>query len=79
MKGKLKPLETLFSESHGRFVISFEEEKLEKVAELFEEFRVIGRVGGNELVFKSGDEELASINLEKAKELYNSLPALLGE
>ena len=79
MKGKLKPLETLFSESHGRFVISFEEEKLEKIAELFEEFRVIGRVGGNELVFKSGDEELASINLEKAKELYNSLPALLGE
>ncbi|RLF79129.1 phosphoribosylformylglycinamidine synthase subunit PurL [Thermococci archaeon] len=79
MKGKLKPLETLFSESHGRFVISLEEEKLEKVAELFEEFRVIGRVGGNELVFKSGDEELASINLEKAKELYNSLPALLGE
>ena len=79
MEGKLKPLETLFSESHGRFVISFEEEKLEKVAELFEEFRVIGRVGGNELVFKSGDEELASINLEKAKELYNSLPALLGE
>ncbi|USS40955.1 phosphoribosylformylglycinamidine synthase subunit PurL [Thermococcus aggregans] len=79
VEGKLKPLETLFSESHGRFVISFEEEKLEKVAELFEEFAVIGRVGGNELVFKSGDGELASINLEKAKELYNSLPALLGE
>lgn len=76
---KLKPVEVMFSESHGRFVISFEEEKLEKVAELFEEFTVIGRVGGNELVFKSGNEELASINLEKVKELYNSLPRLLGE
>ena len=76
---KLKPVEVMFSESHGRFVISFEEEKLEKVAELFEEFAVIGRVRGNKLIFKNRGEEITSINLEKAQELYNSLPRLLGE
>ncbi|EHR78940.1 phosphoribosylglycinamide synthetase [Thermococcus litoralis DSM 5473] len=75
---KLNPVEVMFSESHGRFIISFEEKDLEKVEALFDEFAVIGRVRGEKLVFRCGEEHI-SIDLEKVRELYNSLPKLLGE
>ncbi|MDK2782420.1 MAG: phosphoribosylformylglycinamidine synthase subunit PurL [Thermococcaceae archaeon] len=75
---KLNPIEIMFSESHGRFIISFEEKNLEKVKALFDEFAVIGKVGGTKFVFRCG-EELVSMELETAREIYNSLPTLLGE
>ncbi|WP_175060161.1 phosphoribosylformylglycinamidine synthase subunit PurL [Thermococcus sp. 2319x1] len=75
---KLNPIEVMFSESHGRFIISFEEKNLEKVKALFDEFAVIGRAGGKRLVFRCGEEHV-SIDLEKVRGLYNSLPKLLGE
>ncbi|ASJ10367.1 phosphoribosylformylglycinamidine synthase [Thermococcus sp. P6] len=76
-EGKMDPLEVLFSESHGRFLITFEEENLKEIGELFGEFAVIGRVGGKRLVFRNFEE--VSIDLKKAGELYESFPELLGE
>ena len=76
---ELRPVEVLFSESHARFVVSFEGESLEKLRELFDEFTVIGKVGGEELLFKDREKELARLSLGKAGEIYNSLPQLLGD
>jgi phosphoribosylformylglycinamidine synthase len=79
VEGKLSPLEVLFSESHGRFVVSFEKENLEKVEELFKEFAVIGEVTGRDITFTNGKEELIKLNLSKAQNIYNSLANVLGE
>lgn len=76
---KLSAIERLFSESQARFIISFDRENLEKVERLFDEFSVIGEVKGKEMVFKENEKELARISLEEAKEIFNSLPKLLGE
>jgi len=76
---ELSPVEVLFSETQGRFIVSFEEKNLEKVKDLFNEFAIIGKVTGKTLLFKHENKETASLNLESAKTLYNSLPALLGE
>ncbi|MDK2853317.1 MAG: phosphoribosylformylglycinamidine synthase subunit PurL, partial [Thermococcaceae archaeon] len=79
VEGKLSPLEVLFSESHGRFVVSFEKENFEKVEELFKEFAVIGEVTGRDITFTNGKEELIKLNLSKAQNIYNSLANVLGE
>ncbi|AIF68554.1 phosphoribosylformylglycinamidine synthase [Palaeococcus pacificus DY20341] len=76
---ELSPVEVLFSESQARFIVSFNKESLEKLRELFDEFAVIGEVKGEALLFKNKEEELTRLSLEKAQEVYNSLPKLLGE
>lgn len=76
---ELSPLEVLFSESHGRFVVSFEKEKLGKLKEFFKDFAVIGEVTGKALTFNNGNEELIKLSLSRAQNIYNSLPNLLGE
>ncbi|WP_461864263.1 phosphoribosylformylglycinamidine synthase subunit PurL [Thermococcus sp.] len=79
VEGELSPVEVLFSESQARFIVSFEGENLEKLGELFDEFAVIGEVKGKALLFKKEGEELAGLSLDKAREIYSSLPELLGE
>ncbi|WP_456395271.1 phosphoribosylformylglycinamidine synthase subunit PurL [Thermococcus sp.] len=76
---ELSPVEVLFSESQARFIVSFNRESLEKLGGLFDEFAVIGEVKGKALLFKDGEKELASLSLEKAREIYSSLPKLLGD
>ena len=78
-EGGLSPLEVLFSESHGRFLISFEEKNLEKIKAIFDEFAVIGRVAEKVLIFKHKNKEAINLDLRQVKALYNSLPSLLGE
>lgn len=79
VEGELSPVEVLFSESQARFIVSFEGENLEKLGELFDEFAVIGEVKGKALLFKNEEKELAGLSLDKAREIYSSLPELLGE
>ena len=75
----LSPLEVLFSESHGRFLISFEEKNLEKIKAIFDEFAIIGRIAEKVLIFKHKNKEAINLDLRQVKALYNSLPSLLGE
>ncbi|GAB6100931.1 phosphoribosylformylglycinamidine synthase subunit PurL [Thermococcus atlanticus] len=76
---ELSPVEVLFSESQARFVVSFNRESLEKLRGLFDDFAVIGKVGGEELLFKDREKELAGLSLEETRRAYNSLPQLLGD
>ncbi|WP_457753926.1 phosphoribosylformylglycinamidine synthase subunit PurL [Thermococcus sp.] len=75
----LSPLEVLFSESQARFIVSFEEENLEKLKEMFKDFAVIGEVKGRERVFKSNEDELIRVSIKEGRKIYGSLPRLLGE
>ncbi|ASJ03295.1 phosphoribosylformylglycinamidine synthase [Thermococcus profundus] len=73
------PIEVAFSESHGRYIVAFPEESLEKLKAIFRHFTVIGRAGGSEAVFLWGKEELLRKPVSKLKEVHESLPKLLGE
>ncbi|WP_324735189.1 phosphoribosylformylglycinamidine synthase subunit PurL [Thermococcus sp. SY098] len=79
VEAKLSPLEVLFSESQARFIVSFEEENLEKLKEMFKDFAVIGEVGGREMVFKSNGDEVIRVSVKEGRKIYGSLPRLLGE
>ena len=75
VEGELSPVEVLFSESQARFIVSFNEEDLEKLRELFDEFAVIGRVYGREMSFKG----YVSMSLNEMEKIYRSLPEILGD
>ncbi|ADT85018.1 phosphoribosylformylglycinamidine synthase subunit PurL [Thermococcus barophilus] len=79
VEAKLSPLEVLFSESQARFIVSFEEENLEKLRKIFKDFAVIGEVKGREMVFKSNEDKVIGVSVKEGRKIYGSLPRLLGE
>ncbi|ALM76332.1 phosphoribosylformylglycinamidine synthase subunit PurL [Thermococcus barophilus] len=79
VEAKLSPLEVLFSESQARFIVSFEEENLEKLGKIFKDFAVIGEVKGREMVFKSNEDKVIGVSVKEGRKIYGSLPRLLGD
>ncbi len=73
------PVETAFSESHGRYVVAFPEENLEEIKGLFKSFAVIGKAGGSDAVFHWNGKELLRKPVSELKAVHESLPRLLGE
>jgi phosphoribosylformylglycinamidine synthase II len=78
-EGGLSPVEIAFSESHGRYIVVFSEESIEKLKALFRHFAVIGKAGGNEAVFLWNGKELLRKPVSELKKAHESLPRLLGE
>ena len=79
VEGDLSPVEVAFSESHGRYVIAFPEENLDELKGIFRNLTVIGRAGESEAVFLWSGKELLRKSLSELREIYESLPRLLGE
>ena len=77
--GSLFPVEVAFSESHGRYVVAFEEEKIEDLKGLFRHFAVVGKAGGSNVVFRWRGEELLRKPIPELRKIHESLPMLLGE
>ena len=73
------PIETAFSESHGRYVVAFEEGKLSELRGIFKHFAVIGKAEGSEAVFLWNGEELLRKPVSELRAVHESLPGLLGE
>ncbi|WP_048150981.1 phosphoribosylformylglycinamidine synthase subunit PurL [Palaeococcus ferrophilus] len=72
------PLEVAFSESHGRYIVTFPEENLEVLRAIFKHFAVIGRAGGDKAIFLWGGEELLMKPVSELKEVHESLPERIG-
>ncbi len=79
VEGYLGPVEVAFSESHGRYIIAFEENKTNELKGIFNHFAVIGRAGGGDAVFLWNGEELLKKPVSELKAVHGSLPTLLGE
>ena len=79
VEGSLSHLEVAFSESHGRYVVAFEEEKIDDLKGLFRHFAVVGKAGGSNVVFRWRGEELLRRPISELRKIHESLPMLLGE
>ncbi|MDV3103942.1 phosphoribosylformylglycinamidine synthase subunit PurL [Thermococcus waiotapuensis] len=77
--GNPSPLEVAFSESHGRYVVAFQRESLNELKGIFRHFAVIGRAGGRDVIFRWSGKELLRKSIPELREVYESLPRLLGE
>ena len=74
----------LFSESHGRLVVSVAEKHVKSLVELAERngvpCGVIGVVKGNSLIIKSGGREAVSLSLKNVRESWSeAIPSYMGE
>ncbi|MCL4436068.1 MAG: phosphoribosylformylglycinamidine synthase subunit PurL [Thaumarchaeota archaeon] len=74
----------LFSESHGRIVVSVNEKHVKSLVELIERngvpCGVIGAVKGNALIIKSGGREVVSLPLKSVRESWSgAIPGYMGE
>ncbi len=77
--GTDNPVEVAFSESHGRYLVAFTEEKLGELKALFRNFEVIGMAGGSDAAFLWKGEELLRKPVSKLRAVHESLSGLLGE
>jgi len=72
--GNLREDVMLFGESCGRALASVKPSKIGEVTERAKDggipFAILGRVGGNELVFRKGEETLFSLPLGRAREIW---------
>lgn len=74
----------LFSESHGRFIFGVSEKNLDTLLALSKrmgiECRCIGSVNRSEIIFRSGDTEVLSLDLDRMKTAwFESIPRCMGE
>ena len=72
----------LFSESHSRYLISFNNENLSKIQSILNEnnvsFAQIGQFGGNKIQFDNGSKSVIDLDVEKAHETWlHALPNLV--
>ena len=73
------PVETAFSESHGRYIVAFPGENLDELRATFRHFAVIGKAGGSDAVFHWNGKELLRRPVSELRAVHESLPKLLGE
>lgn len=63
----LKDFEILFSESHGRYIITVKEEALNKIlSKIKVAYSVIGDVGGDSLIIEDASVTIPNVELKKA-------------
>ncbi|MBL7018760.1 MAG: phosphoribosylformylglycinamidine synthase subunit PurL [Nitrosopumilus sp.] len=72
----------LFSESHSRYLISFDNENLSKIQSILNEsnvsFAQIGQFGGKKIQFNNGTKSVIDLDVEKAHETWlHALPNLV--
>ncbi|AMM53202.1 phosphoribosylformylglycinamidine synthase subunit PurL [Pyrococcus kukulkanii] len=68
IKTNLKPVDFAFSESHGRYVITFPEESLEKVRRVLP-VEVVGRIGGKEFELEINNEKVTK-DVQWLRDIY---------
>lgn len=68
---KLSSEQLLFSESHSRYLIVVDKEKIKQIKDIFSKknikFDMIGKFGGKSLAFKKNSKKVANLNVEKAR------------
>jgi phosphoribosylformylglycinamidine synthase len=70
--GPLSPTEALFSESHGRFVVSAREESKAETLLRREgvSYSLVGETGGDELRISAGGKVVASLEVDEIREIW---------
>jgi phosphoribosylformylglycinamidine (FGAM) synthase-like enzyme len=76
--------ETLFSESHGRMLLSTSENRIDEIISLAERYSVpcsvLGRVRDQKLTIRSNGLDVISISLEEIKRVWEkTIPECMGE
>ncbi len=79
--GPLSPTEALFSESHGRFVVSAREES--KAETLLKEegipYSLVGETGGDALRISAGGKVVANLEVDAIRDTWEKpLARLMG-
>ncbi|AEC51771.1 phosphoribosylformylglycinamidine synthase II [Pyrococcus sp. NA2] len=64
----LAPVDFAFSESHGRYVVTLREDKLDELRKVLD-VKVVGRIGGNEFKLKINDEAI-SFDVDELSDIY---------
>ena len=72
----------LFSESHSRYLLSFDEKNFSKIEDILKKnkvsFNQIGQFGGEKIQFVNGSESIIDIDLKKAHDTWlHALPNLV--
>ncbi|MGI0089772.1 MAG: AIR synthase-related protein, partial [Nitrosopumilaceae archaeon] len=80
---KLKPDETLFSESHSRYLIAVDPKNVNKVQSLLDQqnipYGIIGRFSGRRITFRKTTKRIVNLRVDKAQEKWlNSLGSLVA-
>ena len=76
--------ERLFSESHGRFVLTASKKEVSNIAKLANkyniEYSVIGLVKGDKFLIKSNNKNIISLKVNEIRKVWDeSIPKLIGE
>ncbi|MGV7226548.1 MAG: phosphoribosylformylglycinamidine synthase subunit PurL [Nitrosopumilus sp.] len=79
---KLDVDRTLFSESHSRYLISFDKKNLSNIEDILKNnnvsFNQIGQFGGEKILFRNDSKPIVDLNVEKTCEIWlHSLPNLV--
>ncbi|WP_371504899.1 phosphoribosylformylglycinamidine synthase subunit PurL [Nitrosopumilus adriaticus] len=79
---KLDVARILFSESHSRYLLSFDKKNLKKLEDLLKKnkvsFKVIGKFGGDRIQFVNGVTSVVNLRVDKAQKTWlNSLGDLV--
>jgi phosphoribosylformylglycinamidine synthase len=79
---KLDDDRVLFSESHSRYLISFDKNNLSKIEDILKNnkvsFNQIGQFGGEKIQFKNGTNTIVDLNVESTHKTWlHSLPNLV--
>ena len=80
---KLKPDETLFSESHSRYILAINPKNIKKIRELLEQkgvkYAIVGKFSGSNIVFRNKTKKIIDVRIDKAQEKWlNSLGSLIA-
>ena len=80
---KLKPDETLFSESHSRYILAINPKNIKKIRELLEQkgvkYAIVGKFSGSSIVFRNKTKKIIDVRIDKAQEKWlNSLGSLIA-
>ena len=79
---KLDVDRTLFSESHSRYLLSFDKKNFSQIEDLLKQnkvsFKQIGQFGGEQIQFVNDSKLIIDLNLKKAHEIWlHALPNLV--
>lgn len=80
---KLKPDETLFSESHSRYLVAINPKNVKEAQKLLDQqhisYGIIGRFSGHSITFKKTTKGIVNLRVDKAQEKWlNSLGSLVA-
>ncbi|MBA4438189.1 MAG: phosphoribosylformylglycinamidine synthase subunit PurL, partial [Nitrosopumilaceae archaeon] len=79
---KLDADKILFSESHSRYLLTFDKKNLSKVEKILKKnktsYSIIGKFGGDKIQFTNGSKSIIDLRVDKAQKTWlNSLRDLV--